>query len=40
MLTKKYYPQIFLEKRKCAMKKKRIINTINEELNIDESDED
>ena len=32
-----YYPQILLEECKYAIKKKNIINTINEELNLDES---
>ena len=37
-VDKKYYPQIFLEKCKNAVKKKKITNTVNEEINIDESD--
>ena len=35
-----YYPQIFLEERKYAVKKKKIVNTINEELKLDESDDE
>ena len=35
-----YYPQIFLEECKYVVKKKKIMNTINEELDLDESDED
>ena len=34
-----YYPQIFLEECKYAVKKKKIRNTINDELNLDESDD-
>ena len=34
-----YYPQIFLEECKYAVKKKKIMNTINQELDLDESDE-
>ena len=37
-LDKKYYPQIFLEECKYAIKKKKVMNTINEELNLDKSD--
>ena len=33
-----YYPQIFLEEPKYAVKKKKIMDTINEELNLDKSD--
>ena len=36
MKIKKCYPQIFLEECKYAVKKKKIINKINEELNVDE----
>ena len=32
---KKYHPQIFLEECKYVMKKKKIMNTINEELKMD-----
>ena len=35
-----YYPQIFVEECKYAVKKKKIMNTINEELNLDESDDE
>ena len=38
-VDKKYYLYLFLEECKYAVKKKQIINTINEELNLDESDE-
>ena len=37
---KEYYPQIFLEECKYAIKKKKIINTINEELKLSESDDE
>ena len=38
--NKDYYPQIFLEECKYAIKKKKIMNSINEGLNLDEpSDE-
>ena len=37
---KKYHPQIFLKECKFAIKKKKIINTINEELKLDETDDD
>ena len=37
---KKVYPQIPLEEFKYAVKKKKIINAINEELNLDESDDE
>ena len=37
---KKYYPQIRLEQCKYAVKKKNVINAINKELNLDESDDD
>ena len=33
-----HYPQIFLKECKYAAKKKKIINSINEELDLDESD--
>ena len=35
-----YYPQIFLKECKYAIKKNKIINRINEELKLDESDDD
>ena len=38
--NKNCYLQIFLEEFKYALKKKKMINTINEELNLDESDDD
>ena len=37
-IGKYYYPQIFLEECKYAVKKKKIMNAINEELNLDESE--
>ena len=37
-VVKRYDPQIFLLEPKYAVKKKKITNTINEELNLDESD--
>ena len=37
---KKYHPQIFLKECKYAIKKKKIMNTINEELKFDKSDDD
>ena len=37
---KEYYPQIFLEECKYAIKKKKIMNTINEELELSESDDE
>ena len=36
---KKYYPEILLE-CKSAVKKKNLINSSNEELNLHESDDD
>ena len=36
---KEYYVQIFLEERKYAIKNKTVINTINEDLELSESDE-
>ena len=39
-LDKKYYPQICLEECKCAIKKKKIVNTINEDLELNESDDE
>ena len=35
-VDKKFYPQILLEECKYAMKKKYIMNTTDEELNLDE----
>ena len=42
IVDKKYYPhiKIFLEEYKYAVKKKKIINAINEELNLDGSNND
>ena len=37
---KKYLPQVFLKESKYAIKKKKIMNTINEELKLDESHDD
>ena len=37
---KKYHPQILLKECKYAIRKKKIINTINEELKLHESDDD
>ena len=37
---KKCYLQIFLEECKHAVKKKKLLNTINEELKLDESDDE
>ena len=39
-VDKKYHLQIFLKEWKYAMKKKKIMNAINEELKLDESDDD
>ena len=39
-VEKKYHPQIFLKECKYALKKKKIMNTINEELKLDEFDDD
>ena len=38
--NKKYYPQIFLEECKYAVKDRKIINTINEELKLNKSDDE
>ena len=35
-----YYSQIFLEECKYTVKKKKVIDAINEELNLDESDDE
>ena len=37
---KQYYPQIFLEECKYAIKDKTIANTINEDLKFNESDDE
>ena len=39
-VDKKYYPQTFSEECKYAIKKKKTINSINEELNLNESDDE
>ena len=39
-VDKIYYPKIILEQCKYAVKKEKIINTINEELDLDESIDD
>ena len=38
--NKEYYPQIFLEECKFAIKDRKIINTITEDLEINEPDEE
>ena len=38
--NKEYYPQIFLEECKYAIKDRKIINTINEDLKLNESDDE
>ena len=38
--NKEYYPQVFLEECKYAVKKKKVMNTIKEELKLDESDDE
>ena len=39
-LNKQYYPQIFLEECKYAIKDKTIANTVNEDLKFNESDDE
>ena len=39
-LHKEYYSQIFLKERKYTVKSKKIMNNINEELELDESDDE
>ena len=39
-VDEKLYPQIFLEECKYVIKKKKIINSINEELNLDEPEDE
>ena len=39
-LNKEYYPQIFLEKCKYAIKLKKIVNAFNEDLKLNESDDE
>ena len=36
-VDKKYYPQIFSEQFNYAIKKKKIMNIVNEESNLDKS---
>ena len=38
--NKKYYPQIFLPECKDAIKDRKIVNTINEDLKLNESDDE
>ena len=38
--SKEYYLQIFLEKCKYAIKDRKMINTINEDLKLKESDDE
>ena len=38
--NKEYYLQIFLEECKYAIKDRKIINTINEDLKLNESDDE
>ena len=38
--NKEYYPQIFLEECKHVMKDRKIVNTINEDLKLSESDDE
>ena len=38
--NKEHYPQIFLEEYKCAIKDKKIRNTINEDLKLNKSDDE
>ena len=38
--NKEYYPQILLEECKYAIKNKKIVNTINEDLELSESDDE
>ena len=38
-VDKKHHPQVFLKECKYAVKKKKIMNTINKELKLDESDD-
>ena len=37
---KEYYPQILLEECKYVIKKKKIVNIINEDLKLSESDDE
>ena len=38
--NKEHHPQIFLEECKYAIKDRKIINTINEDLKLNESDDE
>ena len=38
--NKEYYPQIFLEERKYAIKDRKIVNTITEDLRLNKSDDE
>ena len=38
--NKEYYPQIFLEECKYAIKDRKIVNTVNEGLKLNESDDE
>ena len=38
-VDKKYHPQIFLKECKYTIKKQKIMDTINEELKLNESDD-
>ena len=38
--NKEHYPEIFLEECKYAIKGRKIINTINEDLKLNESDDE
>ena len=37
---KEYYPQVFLEEFKYAIKDRKIVNTINKDLKLSESDDE
>ena len=37
---KEYYPQIFLEECKYVIKNKKLVNAINEDLELSESDDE
>ena len=39
-LDKEYYQQVLLEECKYAIKNKKIVNTINEDLELSESDDE
>ena len=40
MQIKKYHPQIFLKECKHAVKRKKVMNKINEEVKLDKSEDD